>query len=83
MKYHIFTNDVGSKRDGYSRFMIIEAKDHQAALLLGMREAARFAPVKVLAVPENENVFRKDSKTSPGGLKPLVGMFEKYGVSLV
>jgi hypothetical protein len=82
MNYKIYTNDVGP--NGYSCYGSIESKSGHSALAKAARMVRRFAPVKVLAVPESrfDEAFVKGSGISPTGLRLRRGTFEAWGALL-
>lgn len=85
MTYRIFTNDVGLRMDGYSCLKTIDAGSDGRALRKALLLAAPLAPVKILAIPDNklDECFVHGSYTDEGGLKPLKGVFGKYGRRIV
>jgi hypothetical protein len=84
MIFHVFTNDVGPNREGYSGFASLKASHHSAALLKAIDKVRCFAPVKVLVIPAKEvpYSFVTGSETDPGGLKPLHDVFFRWGTEV-
>ena len=78
-RYHVFTNDVSP--NGFSCYCHVEADSRISALDQAVERVKRFAPVTVLAIPEGEvsESFVEGSGRNPGGLRPVVGVFNKYG----
>jgi hypothetical protein len=75
---------VGRERDGYSCLAIIDAIDLKTAMALAYRITYTFAPVTVLVIPSRnyKAFFVVGSNTSPGGLKPLDGVCQQFGLRL-
>lgn len=49
-KYRVFTNDCGPNR--YSCLDVIEAKSQRNAVSIAARKVERFAPVKMVVMPD-------------------------------
>lgn len=76
MTYRVFTNDVGP--NAYSALCDITASNQDQACQRAARRAQRFAPVKVLAMPENKRSDWPNGQT--GRIKP--GVFDDYGIEV-
>lgn len=81
MKYRVFTNDVGPH--GFSCLKVIDAPSDEAAMTKAARLAGRFAPVKVLAIPDTLVATLGRGGTDPGGMKFSPATFQKYGALVV
>ena len=81
MTYRVFTNDVGP--NGFSCLDVIEAPNDLAAIKQAARLAGRFAPVKVIAIPDTLVSSLMTGGTDPGGMKVSPSTFQKYGSLVV